>query len=331
MTITIRDRFIRDTLHSTKTFLKNNDQLLILNAGKGNATVMMEKSEYDIKMQKIVNDISTYRVLKRDPTNKFQAKNNEIVEKIYTNKVIDLKERNNLSCKTANPPKIYGLPKIHKEGIPLRPICSSISSPSYNLCKYVVRVLKNVTMSSKFNVNDAVEFKEKIGKTYIYDDESLVSFDVVSLFPSTPVDLAIEIIDSKWSSIQEHTTLTKDLFLTILKFCIKENRYFKCNDKIYEQKSGMPMGSPASPVIADIVMEELLIKCENDAESKPQLLTKYVDDIFAIAKTENIDKMLNTLNNYNKKIKFTLEIEKDGQLPYLDTLIIRKNNKLTVD
>ncbi|XP_017482654.1 PREDICTED: uncharacterized protein K02A2.6-like [Rhagoletis zephyria] len=91
MTITIRDRFIRDTLHSTKTFLKNNDQLLILNADKGNVTVMMEKSEYDTKMQKIVIDISTYRALKRDPTNKLQAKSNEIVEKMYTNKVIDLK------------------------------------------------------------------------------------------------------------------------------------------------------------------------------------------------------------------------------------------------
>lgn len=176
-----------------------------------------------------------------------------------------------------------------------------------------------------------MEFREKIGSTYIYDDESLVSFDVVSLFPSIPVDFAIEIIDSKWSSIQEHTPLTKDLFLTILKFCIKENRYFKYNDKIYEQRSGMPMGSPASPVIADIVMEELLTNFEKDSDNKQRLLTKYVDDLFAIIKTENMDKMLNTLNNYNKTIKFTIEIEKDGQLPYLDTLIIRKNNRITFD
>lgn len=64
---------------------------MILNSDKGNVTVMMEKSEYDMKMQKIVNDISTYRVLKRDPTNKLQDKNNEIVEKMFKNKIIDLR------------------------------------------------------------------------------------------------------------------------------------------------------------------------------------------------------------------------------------------------
>ncbi|XP_036344877.1 uncharacterized protein LOC118754124 [Rhagoletis pomonella] len=305
---TIRDKFIHNTLHSAKKFLKKHDEILILNADKGNVTVAMNKSDYDMKMQKIVNHISTYRGLKRGPTNKLQGKNNEIVEKMYANKIIDLKEKNYLTCKTAN-------------------ICSSVNSPSYNLCKYIVRVLKNITMTSKYNVKDAIEFKNKIGNTHIYDDESLVSFDVVSLFPSIPVDLAIEIIDSKWSLIQEHTSLTRELFLTILKYFIKENRYFKYNDKIYEQKSGMPMVSSASPVIADIVMEELLNKFEKDSDSKPRLLTKYVDDLFAILKTENIDKMLNTLNNFNKTLKFTIEIENEGQLPHLDTPIIRKERK----
>ncbi|XP_036339738.1 uncharacterized protein LOC118749054 [Rhagoletis pomonella] len=294
-TNTIRDKFIHNTFHSAKTFLKNHDQILILNADKENVTVAMNKAEYDMKMQKIVNDISTYRVLKRDPTNKLQGKNNEIVEKMYANKIIDLKEKNYLTCKTANPPRIYGLPKMQR-------------TPFYNV-KY------------------AIEFKNKIGNTHIYDDESLVSFDVVSLFPSIPVELAIEIIDSKWSLIKKHTSLTRELFLTILNYCTKENHYFKYNDKIYEQKPGMPMGSPASPVIADIVMEELLNKFEKDSDSKPRLLTKYVDDLFAIVKTENIDKMLNTLNNFNT-LKFTIEIENEGQLPYLDTLIIRKESGL---
>lgn len=125
--------------------------------------------------------------------------------------------------------------------------------------------------------------------------------------------------------------MTKDLFLTILKFCVKENSYFKFNDKIYEQRSGMPMGSPASPIIADIVMEELLAKFERDSTNKPRLLTKYVDDLFAVIKTQDMDIMLNILNNYNKSIKFTIEKENNGQLSYLDTVIIRRNNLLTID
>lgn len=201
----MRDKFISDTLRSTKKFLKNNKQLLVLNADKGNVTVVMEKAEYDTKMQVLVNDITTYRVLKRDPTNKLQDKNNDIVERMYKNKIIDLNEKNSLMCKTANPPRIYGLPKIHKDGTPLRPICSSVNSPSYNLCKYLTNILKNLTKSSKYNVKDAMEFKNKIKGSYIYDDEILVSFDVVSLFPSIPVDLAIEIIASRWEEIKHLT------------------------------------------------------------------------------------------------------------------------------
>ncbi|XP_036317636.1 uncharacterized protein LOC118732613 [Rhagoletis pomonella] len=309
----MRDKFISDTLGSTKKFLNNNKQLLVLNADKGNVTVVMEKSEYDAKMQVLVNDIATYRVLKRDPTNKLQDKNNDIVERMYNNKIIDLNEKNSLMCKTANPPRVYGLPKIHKDGTPLRPICSSVNSPSYNLCKYLTNILKNLTKSSKYNVKDAMEFKNKIKGSYVYDDEILVSFDVVSLFPSIPVDLAIELIASRWDEIKNLTFLTKELFLTILKFCVKENRYFKYNDKIYEQRSGMPMGSPASPIIADIVMEELLAKFERDSTNKPRLLTKYVDDLFAIIKTQDMDIMLHTLNNYNKSIKFTIEKDNNGQ------------------
>lgn len=125
----------------------------------------MEKSYYDEKLQKVGNDITSYRVLKRDPTNKLQDKNNEIVEKMFINKVIDLKEKYHLLSKTANAPRIYGLPKIHKAGIPLIPICSSINSPSYNLCKYVVNILKHITKSSRYNVRDAVDFKNKIKET----------------------------------------------------------------------------------------------------------------------------------------------------------------------
>ena len=42
-------------------------------------------------------------------------------------------------------PKIYGLPKIHKEGVPLRPIVCTIGSPSYNLAKELSRILSPIS------------------------------------------------------------------------------------------------------------------------------------------------------------------------------------------
>ena len=50
---------------------------------------------------------------------------------LYDNK-IDKKMASHLTPKHSVSPRIYGLPKVHKENMPLRPIVSSINSPCYN-------------------------------------------------------------------------------------------------------------------------------------------------------------------------------------------------------
>lgn len=91
------------------------------------------------------------------------------------------------------------------------------------------------------------------------------------------------------------------------------------------------MGSSASPVVADIVMEELLDKCIENCDIKPKVLTKYVDDLFGISKISAIDNILTIFNSFKDNIKFTIEIEKDQKLPYLDTLLIRNDKRILVD
>ncbi|XP_017466333.1 PREDICTED: uncharacterized protein LOC108359145 [Rhagoletis zephyria] len=88
------------------------------------------------------------------------------------------------------------------------------------------------------------------------------------------------------------------------------------------------MGSPTSPVIADIVMEELLENTVKKLARPPRLLTKYVDDLFAIIREDEVQSTLDKLNSFNKNIKFTIELEDDGKLPYLDSMIIRRGNEL---
>lgn len=291
----------------------------------------MNKNDYEQKMKLVLRDICTYRRLKRDPTSGLQGKNNRLVERLFNMNMINLTDKNKLTNRTAMAPRIYGLPKIHKEGTPLRPICSSVNSPSYGLSKYIVDILNNLTRDSLYNIKDAMEFKSRINNVHIEDDEVLISFDVVSLFPSIPVNLAITTIKEKWEQIQEYTNIPKDLFIDILTFCIKDTRYFKYEDKVYEQRKGMPMGSPASPIIADIIMEELLDASIQKMTSKPRFLTKYVDDIFGIVKKTDVEDTLKVLNEFNRQIQFTMECEKDNKLPYLDAIIHRQGNLLKID
>ena len=104
--------------------------------------------------------------------------------------------------------------------------------------------------------------------------------------------MALDIVEEKWNIIGEYTKIEKNLFLRILRFCIVENRYFKYNNKIYIQKKGLPMGSPASSIVADIVMEKLLDSCIDKLDEKPKIITKYVDDLFCIVKDSSVDNIL---------------------------------------
>ena len=319
-----------EKVNKTKKFLKNNKDLLILNADKGNTTVAMNKCDYNLRMVNIVGDSDTYELSNRDPTTRLQVTNNKLVEDLFKLKIISCSEKNKFKTNISTAPRLYGVPKIHKEQIPLIPICF-VNSPSYELCKYVTDILKKVTENSKYNVKDSLHFRERIKNLKILDNEKLISLDVVSLFPSIPIDVALDIIEEKWNIISEYTKIKKNLFLRILRFCIVENRYFKYNNKIYIQKKGLPMGSPASPIVADIVMEKLLDSCIDKLDEKPKIITKYVDDLFCIVKNSSVDNILSTFNSFHDDINFTIEEECISKIPYLDTLIIRNGNNLLMD
>ena len=83
-----------------------------------------------------------------------------------------------LSPTGSRPGILYGLPKIHKPNIPLRPILSSIRSPSYNIAKFLVFLLRLFSVS-RFSVNDSFAFVNELFSLDINADEVyMASFDI---------------------------------------------------------------------------------------------------------------------------------------------------------
>ena len=85
------------------------------------------------------------------------------------------------------PPHIYGLPKVHKEGVPLRPVVSCIGSSVHPLAKYLAKILNPLQNRIPSNIKNSMDFITKIKDLDIADNTRLVSLDVVSLFTSVPV------------------------------------------------------------------------------------------------------------------------------------------------
>ena len=101
--------------------LKTDENIVILPADKRRVTVVIDKTNYNDKMDSLVNDKQTYEVLKRDPTPALQRKlNNKLLTLKKTDK-IDFRRYNRLRCSVPQPPKLYGLPKLHKPNIPIGP------------------------------------------------------------------------------------------------------------------------------------------------------------------------------------------------------------------
>ena len=88
------------------------------------------------------------------------------------------------------------------------------------------------------------------------------------------------------------------------------------------------MGSPVSPIVANLYMEDLEQTAIATAplECRPRLWKRYVDDILEVIKKgreEQLTEHLNTVDPTNS-IKFTHEEEENNTLPFLDTLLVRK-------
>ena len=52
---------------------------------------------------------------------------------------------------------------------------------------------------------------------------------------------------------------------------------------------------------------------------------RFVDDTMTSIKPMSIPYVINVLNSFHSNIEFTYEEEKDGQIPFLDVLLVRKN------
>jgi len=75
-----------------------------------------------------------------------------------------------------------------------------------------------------------------------------------------PQDLAIESIINRWTLIEKNTNISMEDFISAIKLILSSTfftilQFF--NNKTYRQIFGTPMGSPLSPIIADIVLQDL--------------------------------------------------------------------------
>ena len=188
------------------------------------------------------------------------------------------------------------------------PIVSACGTATYNTAKFITKILQNYCGKTSSFVKDSIDFIMKIKHLSINpEEETLVSFDVSALFTNIPVPVALQVINCKISTCTNFTNVCK----------IPTEKF---NKKFYKELQGAAMGSPVSPVIANIYMgyfEFLAIP------SSPALIKwwfRYVDDVHSATRKGQVNQLQEHLNSIDPHIKFTIELPGTDGLPFLDTL-----------
>ena len=198
---------------------------------------------------------------------------------------------------------------------------------TYDLAKKLAQLLKPVS-ESQYTIKNSKTFIKRLEKMTIPLEYKMVSFDVVSLFTNVPLDETIDnIIKRIYDNKEINTDVPKKEMRDLLYLCTK-NAHFSLNNKTYLQLDGVAMGSPLGAVLANIFMVELKRNIIPTLSNDILLWKRYVDDTICFIKLTSINKVLETLNSYHKNMKFTIEIETENKISFLNVLLICNNSSI---
>ena len=140
-------------------------------------------------------------------------------------------------------------------------------------------------------------------------DETITSYDVSALFTSVPIEAAINIIQRRLELDQElhsRTNVKCRTYHQSTGVLPENNSYFQFQGSFYEQINGAAMGSPISPIVANLFMEDFEVKgFIQSAKNPPKMWKRYVDDTCVILSSASKDEFSQHINNIDPRIQFT--------------------------
>ncbi|XP_044760166.1 uncharacterized protein LOC123317626 [Coccinella septempunctata] len=314
-------------LKSVKEKIETHN-LIITKADKGNCLVILDKHVYIEKTENFL-DSENFKTLEHSPQPTLMKKFKTYL-KACDEFLSEFNAPKNLIPSNPSVPKLYGLPKIHKLNVPIRPVVSFVNTPVYTLSKFMLSVLKRLcSFEPEFTVKNSLCLVEKLRDLRPGTDCLMISFDVTNLFTCTPKDESVKIVNQFLIS-QQIPEQTRIDVITLLNFCLSQD-YFLFNKKFFQQLDGLGMGNPLSPFIADAFMDFVEKIILTRFSHVILHWSRYVDDVFVLIRESLMSptELLHEINKIHPNIKFTLEVETQGSIDFLDLTISRSEESFS--
>ena len=312
--------------------LKSRDDVVIKQSDKSKSLVAMSTETYLAKASHILDDHINYE--KSDMTAKqLEEMTLSEIEKLTSSAIKD-ELRTLMKPRNTRLAEFYGLPKTHKQNIPLRPVVAACDTPTTAISIVLERILNQLLPFVPAHLSNTKDALDRVKATLESWDQAacpntsdsniiILSMDVVGLYPSIPIQDGIACVVK---FLQEHADRIDLLGLSVenirdLLAFVLNNNYFRFGTSVYRQREGVAMGNQLAPPFAIIFMHCLEERMLRTASLKPEMYGRYIDDTLLIwlHGSDALQDFIRHCNQQHPSIRFTYESSEQGRaVPFLD-------------
>ncbi|XP_067118750.1 uncharacterized protein [Centruroides vittatus] len=316
-----REDYSKD-IRYTKGWLKENN-LIAARADKSKQIVIMKKQTYDRALEEYIRKTECIKV----NSNIVQTIDRRVkkLEETKLAKILPFLRK----CRNPRPglPRLFAFAKTHKEGKEIRPIVEKRKGPTFLLEKRLQEYVSALMESNKFVVKDPVMVVKDLQSITLMDEEVGTVLDYESMYPSIKVESCVEALLE--FLFKENPTLTqhrKEVMEMANLVCCES--FFVYEDQTFKQKRGVPMGSPISGLLCELVVRKVELKVLRGFERDIVYYKRYVDDIFILWKNNRvIANFVDRINENEEGLSLKLEQKSSRMLHFLDiNIVFRKGH-----
>jgi hypothetical protein len=309
--------------------LAQNPDIVIKAADKNLGLTIVDKTWYVDECLKHLQDDDTYQLVSGDvPVQQLTKRLERFVKLAFCYLTPQMRKFVLANTESYRIPCFYLLIKLHKPVISGRPICSSVNWVLHNLSKVADYWLQPYLKRCRSYLKNSTQVINELATVQVPAGTLLVTMDVISLYPSIPIEDGVARVCNFLSTNPLFEDLRREgapvaLIKEALLLILKHN-YVEFNDCFFLQTGGTAMGTPAAVTFASLFMESLEDSFFASAVLMPLYYKRFIDDILFLWQHSLADLLIfiQGLQSMHPKIKFEVVIDSTS-VDFLDLCIFK--------
>ncbi|XP_067119305.1 uncharacterized protein [Centruroides vittatus] len=307
-------------IRKTKKWLAE-ERIILLRADKNRALVLLKEETYKTMLRQYIVDTNSEQV-----ADNYVDRLHARVVRFTCTPLAKAQGLGRAVVASPDTPRLFAFAKTHKPTPALRPILDKARAPTRLLETELHRILARHLQDYPLTVKNSRELVDALKRTQVTESAHVTVLDFQALYPSIKIEPCFcalrDVLLAKYS-LPAHRKHVLELAHLV---CY--NSLFGFDNATYLQKRGVPMGSPISGDLCELILRQL----ERDVIPRFThdiiLYRRYVDDVMIIWKNgPNVHDFLRSVNDNPYGLTLKLDQISSTDVHFLDvTIQLRGNN-----